>query len=63
VEDDGCGAADGAAPGSGITGMAERARALGGELTARNTGSGFAVAARLPLPRPGAGPASPGPAA
>ncbi|GAB2585466.1 sensor histidine kinase [Streptomyces capparidis] len=63
VEDDGCGAADGAAPGSGITGMAERARALGGELTARSTGSGFAVAARLPLPRPGAGPAAPGPAA
>jgi signal transduction histidine kinase len=48
VEDDGRGAVDGIA-GSGIAGMAERARALGGELTAADTGSGFRVEARLPL--------------
>ncbi|WP_030609761.1 sensor histidine kinase [Streptomyces fulvoviolaceus] len=52
VEDDGRGAAArpaGAGGGSGITGMTERARALGGELTAgpRPEG-GFAVRARLP---------------
>ncbi|WP_049567815.1 sensor histidine kinase [Streptomyces sp. SBT349] len=51
VEDDGQGAADGGTRGSGIDGMRERARALGGELTARNTAAGFRVAARLPLPR------------
>ncbi|WP_220729627.1 sensor histidine kinase [Streptomyces radicis] len=50
VEDDGRGAAD-APEGSGIAGMRERARALGGELTARTTATGFRVAARLPLPR------------
>ncbi|MFE9170534.1 sensor histidine kinase [Streptomyces kebangsaanensis] len=48
VEDDGRGAVDGAV-GSGIAGMTERARALGGELTAGTTGSGFRVEARLPL--------------
>ncbi|MFD3499220.1 sensor histidine kinase [Streptomyces sp. NPDC058676] len=48
IEDDGRGAGEGG-HGSGITGMAERARALGGELTARDTGDGFRVAARLPL--------------
>ncbi|NED04009.1 sensor histidine kinase [Streptomyces sp. SID6648] len=52
VEDDGQGARPGAAgPGaSGIAGMTERARALGGTLTAapRPTG-GFAVRAELPL--------------
>ncbi|WP_230423639.1 sensor histidine kinase [Streptomyces radicis] len=52
VEDDGRGAAarrGGAGGGSGIAGMTERARALGGELTAgpRPEG-GFAVRARLP---------------
>jgi signal transduction histidine kinase len=52
VEDDGQGAAArpaGAGGGSGITGMTERAGALGGELTAgpRPEG-GFAVRARLP---------------
>ncbi|GAA1932990.1 sensor histidine kinase [Streptomyces sodiiphilus] len=58
VEDDGRGApgerpgsrADG---GSGLSGMAERARALGGEFTAGNTASGFRVEARLPLPGDG----------
>ncbi|MFD6533621.1 sensor histidine kinase [Streptomyces sp. NPDC060184] len=51
VEDDGRGAADrpATAGGSGITGMTERARVLGGELTAgpRQNG-GFTVRARLP---------------
>lgn len=52
VEDDGRGSAArpaGAGGGSGIAGMTERARALGGELTAgpRPEG-GFAVRARLP---------------
>jgi signal transduction histidine kinase len=41
--------------GSGIRGMTERARALGGELAAANTGSGFRVAARLPLTPQGEG--------
>jgi signal transduction histidine kinase len=48
VEDDGRGAPDDAT-GSGITGMTERARALGGDLTAENTGTGFRVTAELPL--------------
>ncbi|MFE9194155.1 sensor histidine kinase [Micromonospora sp. NPDC007208] len=55
VEDDGTGQPG--APGSGILGMRERARALGGSLT---TGSqpdgGFRVRARLPM-RPGPAPA------
>ncbi|KUF20424.1 sensor histidine kinase [Streptomyces silvensis] len=49
VEDDGQGAAGGATHGSGIAGMTERARALGGELTARDTGEGFRVDAVLPF--------------
>ncbi|MFF0547585.1 sensor histidine kinase [Streptomyces sp. NPDC004311] len=50
VEDDGRGATDPTGGGgSGIAGMTERARALGGELTAANTQSGFRVTARLPL--------------
>lgn len=55
VEDDGRGAPeDEASLGSGLRGMAERARALGGELTAGNvtddsgTVRGFRVEARLP---------------
>ncbi|WP_432148766.1 sensor histidine kinase [Streptomyces sp. bgisy029] len=51
VEDDGRGPAGAAGPGggTGITGMTERARALGGELTAgRRPGGGFTVRARLP---------------
>ncbi|TLS45073.1 sensor histidine kinase [Streptomyces montanus] len=52
VEDDGEGAAAGpvgSGGGSGVTGMTERARALGGELTAaRRPEGGFAVRARLP---------------
>lgn len=50
IEDNGTGAADvDAAPGSGITGMTERARALGGHLTAAATPTGFLVTAELPL--------------
>ncbi|MEU2116893.1 sensor histidine kinase [Streptomyces sp. NPDC016459] len=61
IEDDGEGAPEGRhpdrdtsrPPGSGIRGMAERARALGGELTAQNVdGGGFLVDARLPLTAP-----------
>ncbi|MGK5533685.1 sensor histidine kinase [Streptomyces sp. URMC 129] len=48
VEDNGHGTT--APEGSGITGMRERARALGGDLTATTTESGFRVTARLPLP-------------
>ncbi|RAY17118.1 sensor histidine kinase [Actinomadura craniellae] len=57
VTDDGDGPAAGAgAPGSGIRGMSERARALGGELAAApRPGGGFAVRARLPY-RNGASP-------
>ncbi|MFF9196033.1 sensor histidine kinase [Streptomyces sp. NPDC014779] len=57
VEDDGRGAA-GEPPGSGIRGMAERARAFGGELTARAVPGGFRVDARLPLPPPAPGSAT-----
>ncbi|MFF2212478.1 sensor histidine kinase [Streptomyces antibioticus] len=49
IEDDGQGTADTTTRGSGITGMTERARALGGRLTARDTGAGFRVDAALPL--------------
>ncbi|CAL9309053.1 MULTISPECIES: sensor histidine kinase [unclassified Streptomyces] len=49
IEDDGEGAPDAGAHGSGLRGMAERARAFGGELTAGNTGRGFRVFARLPF--------------
>jgi signal transduction histidine kinase len=48
VEDDGTGAPG--APGNGIVGMRERARALGGALSAGpRAGGGFRVHARLPL--------------
>ncbi|MFH9728638.1 sensor histidine kinase [Streptomyces sp. NPDC017254] len=61
IEDDGGGAPEGGAPGSGIRGMAERARAFGGELTAENgDAGGFRVDARLPLAEP-ATPAAPEP--
>ncbi|MDT0343381.1 sensor histidine kinase [Streptomyces litchfieldiae] len=56
VDDNGQGALDGA-QGSGIAGMRERARALGGALTAENTGRGFRVDARLPLAEPAEPPA------
>ncbi|MEQ4303398.1 sensor histidine kinase [Plantactinospora sp. B6F1] len=47
VEDDGCGVPG--VPGNGILGMGERARALGGSLTAGpGPGGGFRVCARLP---------------
>ncbi|WOI62114.1 sensor histidine kinase [Streptomyces fradiae] len=49
VEDDGEGSPVGGARGSGLRGMAERARAFGGKLTAGDTGRGFRVSARLPL--------------
>ncbi|MEV4427029.1 sensor histidine kinase [Streptomyces sp. NPDC049602] len=53
IADDGEGAPEGRPTGSGIRGMAERARAFGGELTARNEdGGGFLVDARLPLATP-----------
>jgi signal transduction histidine kinase len=49
VDDDGVGGAD-TVPGNGIRGMTERARQLGGTLTAgARTGGGFTVHARLPL--------------
>jgi signal transduction histidine kinase len=55
VEDDGTGAPG--APGNGILGMGERARALGGSLTTGpRPDGGFRVCARLPL-RPGPVPA------
>ena len=38
-----------ASGGSGITGMRERTRALGGDLSARHQGRGFSVSARFPL--------------
>ncbi|HEY9371369.1 sensor histidine kinase [Streptomyces sp.] len=49
IDDDGEGAPEDRPSGSGIRGMAERARAFGGELTAANTADGFRVDARLPL--------------
>ncbi|MFI6420914.1 sensor histidine kinase [Streptomyces sp. NPDC050842] len=61
IADDGGGAPEGGPAGSGIRGMAERARALGGELTARNTDAGFLVDARLPLTTPTAPPATTAP--
>ncbi|WP_017237752.1 sensor histidine kinase [Streptomyces sp. SS] len=55
IADDGGGTPEDGPLGSGIRGMAERARAFGGELTARNAdGGGFVVDARLPLAPPGA---------
>ncbi|MER7519788.1 sensor histidine kinase [Streptomyces sp. NPDC126499] len=52
IEDDGGGAPEDGPEGSGIRGMAERARAFGGELTARNVPGGFRVDARLPFTAP-----------
>ncbi|NGO12071.1 sensor histidine kinase [Streptomyces sp. HC44] len=54
ITDDGQGPAPaGGMPGSGISGMRERARALGGELTAGPApGRGFTVRARLPYEIP-----------
>lgn len=52
IEDDGEGAPEELPLGSGIRGMAERARAFGGELTAHSTAEGFRVEARLPLGAP-----------
>ena len=60
VVDDGHGAGA-AAPGNGVRGMTERARALGGTLEASDgPDGGFAVRARLPLTRP-ATPLAPAP--
>ncbi|WP_432752617.1 sensor histidine kinase [Streptomyces sp. JL2001] len=62
IEDDGEGAPEESPLGSGIRGMAERARAFGGDLTARNTADGFLVDARLPLAGTGHAPLrAPGP--
>jgi signal transduction histidine kinase len=68
VTDDGHGPgelADDAAAGHGVTGMAERAAAVGGTFSAAaGPGGGFEVAARLPAPAPGQGAApAPGQAA
>ncbi|WP_051874341.1 sensor histidine kinase [Streptomyces exfoliatus] len=53
IEDDGGGTPEGRPLGSGVRGMTERARALGGELTAQNgDGGGFLVDARLPYSVP-----------
>lgn len=52
VRDDGCGITDDAAPGVGLTSMAERARELGGDLAVRSAGSGTVIVARIPLRRP-----------
>ncbi|MFB7372803.1 sensor histidine kinase [Streptomyces sp. NPDC056222] len=52
IEDDGEGAPEEQPLGSGIRGMAERARAFGGDLTAHSTAGGFRVDARLPLEAP-----------
>ncbi|ROQ34752.1 signal transduction histidine kinase [Streptomyces sp. PanSC19] len=61
IADDGEGAPEGRPLGSGIRGMAERARAFGGELTARNgDGGGFLVDARLPLTAPAPPPVATG---
>jgi signal transduction histidine kinase len=48
VHDNGCGAAP-ITPGSGITGMTERARLLGGALRAERQPDGFVIRAVLPL--------------
>jgi len=64
VTDDGLGPGelpDDAAAGHGLTGMAERAAAVGGTFSAAaGPGGGFEVAARLPAPAPGQA-AAPGP--
>ncbi|MEU6621258.1 histidine kinase [Streptomyces litmocidini] len=61
IADDGEGAPEGRPLGSGIRGMAERARAFGGELTARNgDDGGFLVDARLPLTAPAPPPVATG---
>ncbi|MEU9864941.1 sensor histidine kinase [Streptomyces sp. NPDC047971] len=52
IEDDGEGAPEEQPLGSGIRGMAERARAFGGDLTVRGTDGGFRVDARLPVDVP-----------
>ncbi|MFI6942641.1 sensor histidine kinase [Streptomyces sp. NPDC050418] len=49
IEDNGLGAPDENGQGSGIRGMAERARAFGGDLSTENTEHGFRVTARLPF--------------
>ncbi|MFF0278445.1 sensor histidine kinase [Streptomyces sp. NPDC004330] len=64
IADDGGGAPEDRPLGSGVRGMAERARALGGELTAGNgEDGGFLVDARLPFPDRPAATAPPSPAA
>lgn len=56
VVDDGRGGARSGAPsggGHGLVGMAERARVLGGELSAGPSGRGWTVSATIPVPRRG----------
>ncbi|MFF3313909.1 sensor histidine kinase [Streptomyces sp. NPDC003035] len=59
IEDDGEGAPEEQPQGSGIRGMAERARAFGGDLTAHSTAGGFRVDARLPFGAPASTTATP----
>ncbi|WP_060713983.1 ATP-binding protein [Pseudonocardia sp. HH130629-09] len=62
VDDDGAGPAPGAVDGTGLTGMRERARSVGGTLAAGpGPEQGFRVHAHLPAPPPD--PAASGPAA
>ncbi|WP_460778058.1 sensor histidine kinase, partial [Nocardiopsis nanhaiensis] len=58
VDDDGRGGGIPVGGGHGLVGMAERARLLGGELTAGpvGIGQGWTVRATLPVPRGGDGP-------
>lgn len=58
VRDNGLGVAEHLGDGIGIAGMKERARKLGGELTAGNVTNGFLVVATIPL-EPGTSPEGP----
>ncbi|MEU4083869.1 sensor histidine kinase [Streptomyces aureus] len=49
VEDDGSGGTSGAAPGNGLTGLAERLEKAGGSMEARRLRHGFRLVARGPL--------------
>ncbi|MFI0963149.1 sensor histidine kinase [Streptomyces sp. NPDC021080] len=49
VEDDGSGGTSGAAPGNGLTGLAERLEKAGGSMEARRVRHGFRLVARAPL--------------
>ncbi len=49
VEDDGSGSGSFGGSGSGLAGMRERARTLGGTFDAGRVGGGFQVACQLPV--------------